>query len=169
MTSRAVALCTILVVAACQTAPPGESPGTAAGTTTTTRGSSTVVSSETTRADTTRSTGGVTVTVDRASYAAGATVTMRIISQSRDTLGFNQCSSRTVEKQVGGGWTAHPEPGRMCTMELRMLMPGETQTATTDLPKDLTPGTYRIVMSFSSQGTGASTTVRAVTPTFRVS
>lgn len=169
MTSRAVALCTILLAAACQSAPPGEGPGTAAGTTTTTRGPSTVVSSETTRADTTRTTGGVTVTVDRGSYSAGATVTLRISSQSRDTLGFNQCSSRTVEKQVGGGWTAHPEPDRMCTMELRMLMPGETQTATTDLPRDLTPGTYRIVMTFSSQGSGASTSVRAVTQTFRVS
>jgi hypothetical protein len=130
---------------------------------------------DTIRSDTTRDprsapsqSGEVTLTLDLTSYSPGATVTMRIRSHSRDTLGFNQCSSRVVERQDGIDWVAHPESGRMCTMELRLLMPNDTTTATTDLPQDVRNGTYRIVVTFSRQSSTNPGAVRAVSPSFPV-
>ena len=159
---------------ACQSAPPDSAAsGSTPGTTTTTRGTPTV-----TRSDTTRTgggatapgsaSGGVTLTLDRASYARDATVTMRLASQSRDTLGYNPCANRVVERQDGDRWEAYAELERMCTMELRLLMPGETQTATTDLPGNVRAGTHRIVLTLQPQSSAGGAAVRAISPTFRV-
>ena len=141
-----------------------------AGTTTYTRGAPDTARSDTTRTGGTAATpsGAVTLTLDRTSYPAGATVTMRVASQTRDTLGYNQCSSRTVERQQGATWIVHPEPERICTMELRLLMPNETQTATTDLPANLRGGTYRIVLLLSRQSASNPGSVRAVSGNFAV-
>ena len=158
------------VAVACQSAQQSDAPGTAAGSTTLTRGASTVVRSDTTRGSggsQSPPSGGVTLTLDRASYAPGATATMRITSQTRDTLGFNQCSSRAIERQDGSRWVPVPEPNRMCTMELRLLMPNETQTATTGLPATLSAGTYRMVLKLGRQSTQGGE-VRAVSTPFRV-
>jgi hypothetical protein len=166
-----------LAAVACQSAQT-DGAETAAGTTTVARGAPTV-----TRSDTTRVSGGTTqaasdevrLTLDRTSYSPGNTVTMRITSRSRDTLGYNQCSSRSVERQDGTNWVTHPESDRMCTMELRLLMPNETQSATTDLPATLPAGTYRLVLTLGRQGStragepGSTGSVRAVSPSFRVS
>lgn len=151
-----IALLSISALAvACQTAQrPDEAPGTAAGSTS--GGSQSTPS------------GGATLTLDRASYTAGATVTMRITSQSPETLGFNQCSSRAIERQDGSSWVPVPEPNRMCTMELRLLLPNETQTATTDLPDNLRAGTYRMVLRLGRQSTQGGE-IRAVSTPFRVS
>ena len=117
----------------------------------------------------------VTLRLDRATYTPGATATMTIRSTSRDTLGYNPCSNRSVERQQGSTWVAHAEPDRMCTMELRLLNPGETQTAPADIPAGLSAGTYRMVLTLSRQRqprageTAASGTARAVSATFRVS
>jgi hypothetical protein len=160
----------LLIAMACQSAPQSDAPGTAApGGTTFTRGTP-----DTTRSDTTRGSAGaqsneVTLTLDRATFTPGATVTMRITNTGRDTLGYNQCSSRSIERQEGSNWMAHPEPERMCTMEIRILNPKETQTAMTDLPATLTPGVYRAVLTLSRQSATSPGTVRAVSPTFRVS
>jgi hypothetical protein len=167
-----------LAAVACQSAQTdGTETAATAGTTTVARGTPTV-----TRSDTTRTSGGavqgssdeVQLTVDRTSYTPGGTVTMRIVSRSRDTLGYNQCSSRAVERQEGNNWVAQPEPSRMCTMELRLLMPNETQSATTDLPATLPAGTYRLVLTLGRQRSpragepGSAGSVRAVSPSFRV-
>ena len=62
----------------------------------------------------------------------------------------------------------------MCTMELRLLMPNEIQTATTDLPSNLTSGSYRMVLTLSRQRAARAGeppnagAVRAISPTFRV-
>ena len=160
----------ILAAVACQSAQT-DGAETTVGTTTVARGAPTVTRSETTRTSgrtTQPASDEVRLTLDRTSYSPGATVTMRIASQSRDTLGFNQCSSRAVERQEGANWVAHPEPDRMCTMELRLLMPNETQTATTDLPATLPAGTYRIVLTLGRQRASGGS-VRAVSPSFRVS
>lgn len=157
------------IAAACQSAQTDATPAPAGGSTTYARGTPDTTS-DTTRvsADVPSQPGGATLTLDRASYSAGATATMRITSQTSDTLGYNPCSSRIVERQVGSNWVAHPEPGRMCTMELRLLMPNQTVTNTTDLPADLRSGTYRMVLSLSRQSTSNPGTVRAVSPTFTV-
>ncbi len=86
-------------------------------------------------------TSGVTLSLDKTEYSPGGAVVMTISSQRADTLGYNPCSDRSVERETGGGWVVHPEPNRMCTMELRLLKPAETQTAGTDVPADVTAGT----------------------------
>jgi hypothetical protein len=166
--SRAFLVCSF--AAACQTAQQDGTPSPGTGSTSYTRGTPDTMRSDTTLgAASERSQSGATLTLDLTTYSPGATVAMRIRSQTSDTLGFNQCSSRVVERQEGSSWVAHPEPGRMCTMQLQLLMPNDTTTATTDLPQDLRAGSYRIVLSLSRQSASNPGTVRAISPTFRVS
>ncbi|HJU73941.1 MAG TPA: hypothetical protein VJ717_09350 [Gemmatimonadaceae bacterium] len=97
---------------------------------------------------------------------------MTIRSQRSDTLGYNPCANRSVERETPSGWVLHPEPARICTMELRLLIPGATQSVETDVPGDLSTGTYRFVVSLvperADSTPGPATTVRAVSAPFRV-
>ena len=112
----------------------------------------------------------VTLTLDRDSYAAGASASVRITSHSRDTLGYNPCSNRSVQRKEGTSWVTQIEPGRMCTMEMRLLRPGERQTVSVTLPGKLPAGTYRLELTFNRQGPSASGgSVRAVSSSFRAS
>jgi hypothetical protein len=135
-----------------------------------TPGSASASTGDTSAENTVADTGVVMLTLDKTGYAPGASAVMTITSQRADTLGYNPCSSRSVELETPTGWVVHPEPNRMCTMELRLLQPGETQTAQTDVPADVTAGTYRIVLrlrpepSDSPPGSG----VTAVSAPFRV-
>lgn len=57
----------------------------------------------------------------------------------------------------------------MCTMELRLLMPQQTQPAQTTLPGDLVEATYRIVLQLRPQSSdSAPGVVRAASAPFRV-
>lgn len=88
----------------------------------------------------------VAVTVDRASYAPGAAVTLRIENRSDERFGYNACT-RTVEREAGAGWATIPEPDRVCTMEIRFLDPRTSVTERTELPGELAPGRYRLLLS----------------------
>jgi hypothetical protein len=117
----------------------------------------------------TTDTAGVTLTLDKSDYTPNAPVVMTISSQRADTLGYNPCSDRSVERDTGGVWVVHPEPNRMCTMELRLLLPQQTQTAQTALPVDLVSGTYRVVLQLRPQRSdSAPSPVRAASAPFRV-
>lgn len=159
-----------VLAASCQTAQQDGTPAAGTGSTSFVRGIPDTLRSDTTvgAGNQPSPSGGATLTLDLTSYSPGATVAMRIRNQTSDTLGFNQCSSRVVERHDGGSWAAHPEPGRMCTMQLQLLMPQDTTTATTDLPQDLRTGTYRIVLSLSRQSSANPGTVRAISPNFTV-
>ncbi|MGQ0641790.1 MAG: hypothetical protein ACT4P6_13660 [Gemmatimonadaceae bacterium] len=115
-------------------------------------------------------TAGVALSLDKTAYALGATVVMTITSQRTDTLGYNPCSNRFVERETATGWVVHPEPNRMCTMELRLLRPAETQTTQTDLPTDVSAGTHRIVLRLRPERSDSAqqSTVTAVSAPFRV-
>ena len=168
----------VISAVACQRAQQSDAGAPRAGTTTYTRGT------PVTRTDTPRgrvdsttqppAAGEVTVTLDRGLYAPGATISARVTSQSRDTLGYNQCSNRAIERHQNGNWFPVQEPNRMCTMELRLLMPNESQTVRMDLPSDVTPGTYRVILTLSRQRTAPPGspanwgTVRAMSSSFRV-
>lgn len=88
----------------------------------------------------------VTVTVDRATYAPGADVTLRIANRSDQRFGYNACT-RAVEREAGAGWVTIPEPERVCTMEIRFLEPRSTVTERTELPQALERGRYRLLLS----------------------
>lgn len=88
----------------------------------------------------------VTVTVERATYAPGSEVTLRIANRSDQRFGYNACT-RTVERESGASWVMVPEPDRVCTMELRILEARSTVTARTELPRSLDQGRYRLLLS----------------------
>jgi hypothetical protein len=113
----------------------------------------------------------VSFSIDHATYVAGQSVGATLTSHSTDTLGFNQCANRTIEARDGEEWRKYEEPGRICTMELRLLKPDETQTLTMALPSALPAGRYRITIAFSRQRISPpsdSGAVTAVSPTFAV-
>src|SRR5687768_11633039 len=136
---------------ACQIAPQTGRPTAASGTTTHVRGAP-VTRTDTVggRADSAArrpASGAVTIALDRGLYAPGATIEARILNQTTDTLGYNPCSNRAIERHQNGNWFPQQEPDRVCTMELRLLVPDESQTVRMDLPSDVTPGTYRVVLT----------------------
>src|SRR5205809_5017018 len=168
-----LSLLIVALAVACQSAPQADSraPSTTAGTTAHASGAPPAVRTDTTPAARASErpnprSDEVTIALDRGSYKEGATATVRITSHSRDTLGYNPCSNRSVERKEGTRWVTQPEPEHMCTMELRLLRPGETQTVSVTMPDKLSAGTYRLVLTFSRQGASASGTVRAVSSSF---
>ena len=66
------------------------------------------------------------------------------------------------------------EPTRMCTMELWLLQPQASRSATTELPAAIPRGTYRVVLLLSRQRTPPANappswgTVRAVSAPFTI-
>ena len=95
--------------------------------------------------------GGVTVSMDAASYAPGATVRLRIVNGTQHQLGYNACT-RTIERNTGGNsWSPVTETGRMCTMHLALIQPRSERGDNTDLPAALAAGTYRLTLRFSPQ------------------
>lgn len=80
---------------------------------------------------------------------AGATVQLTLVNGTEQSLGYNLCTSTL---QTGGG--SEIQTDRVCTMELRMLEPGETTTYPYDLPGVLEDGSYRFTTSVQRMGSG---------------
>lgn len=98
----------------------------------------------------------IAITVDRETYSPGAEVGLRLENRSDSRFGYNACQRR-VEREADSGWITIPEPDRVCTMEIRMLEPHSTKADRTDLPGTLTPGRYRLLISFiEEQDAGAA-------------
>jgi len=159
----------VLGAASTQIRQPAAEPG--AGTTTYTRGNEIVRAETTLASETERPAPGVTLTLDRETYTPGAMATMKIANNTADPLGYNPCSNRVVETRIRDAWVVHSELNRMCTMELRIVNPRETATATTDIPEGLAPGLHRIVLTLRPQrgeSGGTPAPVRAISPAFSV-
>lgn len=86
--------------------------------------------------------------VEQATYAPGAEARVQLKNASRQTFGYNLCSSRSFEQLSGDRWIALPPELRICTQELRTLHPGAKQESTTDVPLDAASGTYRLAVTF---------------------
>jgi hypothetical protein len=127
MTHFLLVALTVGALAACHRAPPAE-PASAAPA-----------------GPTPDSTATVTLTTDRTQLRAADRLQLTLRNQTPAIYAFNPCT-RTVERQVGGGWEPVHEEGRMCTMEAWLLGGGETRTAETTLPPGLSPGTYRVAL-----------------------
>ena len=78
---------------------------------------------------------------DRTSYRAGEVATMRLQNPHAYDLGYNLCHS-TLERSTGSGWSAVGDE-RVCTMELRILRPGGTDSFAYRLDSTLAAGRYR--------------------------
>ena len=112
--------------------------------------------------------GGVTIALDRAQYAAGDPVALRIENRSGGGLGYNACT-RAVERREGASWVAVKED-RICTMELRLLANGETASERTELPSPLPAGEYRIALAMSREepAPAGAGPIRATSAAFQV-
>lgn len=97
----------------------------------------------------------VALRLDRSEYAAGANVELTIANQSASMFTFNPCL-RIVERQDGGTWSRVEERDRVCTMEGWLLQPSETRSATTDLPRTLAPGRYRLALVLAHEDAATS-------------
>ena len=83
------------------------------------------------------------VEIDRASYRAGESVRVTLTNTSEDNLSYHFCSATRLERKSGSSWVLLDDRARVCTMELRFLLPGQAVTASLGLPTDLTSGMYR--------------------------
>ena len=81
--------------------------------------------------------GGVTLSAE----AKGDEVVLTLTNQSAEPVGYNLCSSRLMRRS-GETWTNVPT-GVMCTMEIRTLAPGASDTFTHTRPSGLASGQYR--------------------------
>lgn len=99
------------------------------------------------------STNAIQVLTDRASYRSGETVQLRIVNGKDRQYAFNPCT-RILERRDGDRWVP-VQDSRMCTMIAWLIEPGQTRTATTEIQAGLSAGTYRLVISFSSQDSRA--------------
>jgi hypothetical protein len=80
--------------------------------------------------------------VDSASYTAGGTVQFRLINRSTQQVGYNLCTA-SLERRAASVWETVLDQ-RMCTMEIRLLAPGDSAASTRELDPNLATGEYRI-------------------------
>lgn len=106
----------------------------------------------------------VSLTVRPQSVAAGSTVTLVLTNRSTAEVGYNLCSS-SLERLENGVWASVPSD-RVCTMELRILPPGEEVSYPLELPEGLPTGDYRFVTSAEMMEAGERGPVRS--QTFRI-
>lgn len=90
----------------------------------------------------------VALTTNAVAYAPGGEVQLTLRNIYSQRIGYNLCSSQ-LERTVNGSWERVDED-RVCTMELRLLGPGEEATYTIKLPGTLADGTYRYVTNVDS-------------------
>jgi hypothetical protein len=84
---------------------------------------------------------GLRLTVEPRVAAPGATVTLVLHNGTAHEAGYNLCSSGLGQLR-SDGWHGVPD-NRVCTRELRIVMPGSQARYQTRLPTSLAPGEYR--------------------------
>jgi len=106
------------------------------------------------------------LTTDRGQYSAGAPVTLRLFNDRDQPLGYNLCVA-SLEVRADGRWVDSPvRDDRYCTMELRLLPPGQQATYPHQLPRNLPRGTYRFTTRLELMQEGSSW--KAVSNVFEV-
>src|SRR5690606_15095996 len=73
--------------------------------------------------------------------AVGQEAVLTLRNGSTAPVGYNLCTS-TLMRHNGSEWEPVPSD-RVCTMELRVLAPGEEDQFTVAMPAELAPGSYR--------------------------
>ena len=97
------------------------------------------------------SSGDVSFTTTTTSYQGGAIVEVRLVNGSDSEVGYNICFAfLSLERYEGGGWSdtkknLGPDEMTACTNELRIMQNGGSDIGKAYLPRDLAPGTYRLV------------------------
>ena len=88
------------------------------------------------------------LTTDRAAYAPGDAVTLRLRNASLAGYSFEMCAAELQIRREGGkyrgadgGWRY-----RTCDDAARTVAPGENGAASITIPPDTPPGTYRVIL-----------------------
>lgn len=86
----------------------------------------------------------IDLSVDRGQYRAGDTMMITLRNGSPDRIGYNLCPV-ALERRVNAEWQESPQRlAEVCTLELRILDPGGSDTYQHTVPRGLTPGEYRV-------------------------
>lgn len=86
--------------------------------------------------------------------APGDSVTLTLANELAEPIGYNLCTN-TLERQDSDSWQPVPSD-RICTMELRLLEPGQRATYTQQLEPGLPPGVYRFTTRVEHMEAGTS-------------
>jgi hypothetical protein len=106
----------------------------------------------------------VQLTAQPTPRTAGDSISLVLANRSSGTVGYNLCTS-SLQRRSGDGW--HPVPeDRVCTLELRMLPPGEQARFGLALPSQLEAGDYRYATRVENIDTGEAG--EALTEPFRI-
>lgn len=77
-------------------------------------------------------------------YFTGEVAEVELTNHSGRELGYNLCASMELDRRVGAEWVPLArDADRICTLELRLVPPGESRTGQVQVPEDLEPGVYR--------------------------
>jgi hypothetical protein len=109
----------------------------------------------------------ILLSTEKSSYQGGDPVELTIQNQEPEPLGYNACT-RELEVREGATWVPGPASLRLCSREVWYVDAGATRRDTADLDIGLTPGEYRIVLSFTRDSAPAGQQVRAVTNAFTI-
>lgn len=82
----------------------------------------------------------------------GQPVELTLRNGTAADVGYNLCTSG-LERRAGESWQAVPSD-RVCTMELRLLPPGDQARYPLDLEPELAPGEYRFRTRVERMQTG---------------
>lgn len=120
-----------------------------------------VIAAGCTSAQTARDDATVTLRVEPAAVSAGDSLQLMLENGLEEPLGYNLCTS-ALEWRRGETWQPVPSD-RVCTMELRILEPGQEadfRFAMPELPQ-LPAGEYRAVTGVEHMTSGGRTEVRS--------
>ncbi len=96
----------------------------------------------------------VTLEVEADGFEPGAEVTLLLVNQSGEPVGFNLCFHE-LERFTDDGWKGSEEQeDRICTAVLHIIDPGEDARYEASLPATLSPGEYRfrVALHLMDQG-----------------
>jgi hypothetical protein len=111
--------------------------------------------------------GTVLITTDKSSYQNGALVELTIHNGETERVSYNACT-RGLEVNENGTWVPGPESLRLCTREVWYVEANATRLDSTDLDLGLTPGDYRMVISFGRGYAPDGEVIRAVSNSFTI-
>jgi hypothetical protein len=81
--------------------------------------------------------------VNRSMVAAGGEIELTLVNRSQNQIGYNLCTA-SLERLLAEEWQQVPEsPAEVCTMELRILQPGGSDSFQHTMPAALQAGVYR--------------------------
>jgi hypothetical protein len=87
---------------------------------------------------------GIKLLVSPTALTVTDTLHLSLSNVSTARAGYNLCFV-SLDRKVADRWAAFPSASsRPCTMELRVLLPGQTARSVLVLPGSVPPGTYRV-------------------------